>query len=220
MRMPILARVMSVVIGLVIYLGLAILGWGGLEAFFSHPALVALTIVLVVVSCVASYAGGSISSGEREDRSNRWVLIPFIVLGLAASYVSAYTDRVDFWTIDGDAARWSGVVLFGAGALLRIWPVFVLGNRFSGLVAIQPGHKLVTTGIYSVVRNPSYVGLLTSSTGWALAFRSSVGILLTAMLVPPLVARMHSEEKLLREQFGAEYEAYFARTWRLLPWIY
>jgi len=42
---------------------------------------------------------------------------------------------------------------------LRLWPVFILGRRFSGLVAIQPGHTLVTNGIYGVVRNPSYLGM-------------------------------------------------------------
>ena len=55
---------------------------------------------------------------------------------------------------------------------MRIWPVFVLGHRFSGLVAIQPGHKLVTSGVYGVIRHPSYLGLLVNSLGWALAFRS------------------------------------------------
>jgi hypothetical protein len=58
----------------------------------------------------------------------------------------------------------------------------VLGHRFSGLVAIQPGHALVTTGLYGVVRHPSYLGLLVNSLGWALAFRSGVGVLLTALL--------------------------------------
>ena len=38
--------------------------------------------------------------------------------------------------------RWLGVVLFTVGGALRLWPVFVLGRRFSGLVAIQPGHTL------------------------------------------------------------------------------
>jgi len=36
----------------------------------------------------------------------------------------------------------------------------------------------------------------------------------------PLVARMHSEERLLRSQFGDEYEAYRARTSRLIPGLY
>ncbi|MGC2492322.1 MAG: isoprenylcysteine carboxylmethyltransferase family protein [Candidatus Binatus sp.] len=97
---------------------------------------------------------------------------------------------------------------------------FVLGNRFSGLVAIQPGHKLVISGIYSVIRNPSYLGLLIMTMGLALAFRSLVGVLITACLIPPLIARMRAEEALLRSQFGAEFDAYCARTSRLIPGVY
>ena len=116
--------------------------------------------------------------------------------------------------------RWLGVGLFAAGGALRIWPVFVLGRRFSGLVAIQPGHTLVTSGVYGVIRNPSYLGLLVNSLGWALAFRSGVGVLLTALLIPPLLARIHAEERLLRTQFGEEYDAYCTRTSRLVPGLY
>ena len=84
-------------------------------------------------------------------------------------------------------------------------------------MAIQPGHSLVTDGLYSRIRNPSYLGLLILSLGWALAFRSGAGVLLAALNIPPLIARMNSEERLLHAQFGQEYEAYRARTWRLLP---
>src|SRR5213075_985129 len=70
----------------------------------------------------------------------------FGLIGLLDAYLPAYTDRKEFWILDRDAIRWLGVVLFAAGGALRIWPVFVLGHRFSGLVAIQPGHTLVTTG--------------------------------------------------------------------------
>jgi protein-S-isoprenylcysteine O-methyltransferase Ste14 len=202
------------------YLGLAILGWGGFAAFFSHPALIALAIVFFAVSGAALFAGGNLSPGEREDRGNRWVIAAFAVLGLLAAYLPAYTDRSEFWTIDGDAVRWLGVVLFAAGGALRLWPVFVLGDRFSGLVAIQPGHTLVTTGIYAVIRHPSYLGLLVNSLGWALAFRSGVGVLLTALLIPPLLARIHAEERLLRGQFGGAYDAYRARTSRMIPGLY
>jgi protein-S-isoprenylcysteine O-methyltransferase Ste14 len=103
---------------------------------------------------------------------------------------------------------------------LRIWPVFVLGERFSGLVAIQPGHTLVTSGVYGVIRHPSYLGLLVNSLGWSLAFRSGVGIILTILLVPALLARISAEENLLRDQFGDEYNAYCSHTWRLIPRIY
>jgi protein-S-isoprenylcysteine O-methyltransferase Ste14 len=202
------------------YLGLAVLGWGGFAAFFSHPPLIALAIVLFALSAAALFTRGNLSPGEREDRGNRWVLIAFGVLGLLAGYLPAYTDRKEFWIIDGDAVRWLGVLLFAAGGALRIWPVFVLGHRFSGLVAIQPGHQLVTSGVYRVVRHPSYRGLLVNSLGWALAFRSAVGVLLTALMLPPLLARIRAEERMLCRQFGREYDAYRSRTARLLPGIY
>jgi protein-S-isoprenylcysteine O-methyltransferase Ste14 len=213
-------RLTLIIGGTAAYLGLAILGWGGFAAFFSHPALTALAIVLFALSGAAVFAGGNLSPGEREDRSNRWVLVAFGLIGLLDGYLPAYTDRRELWTLDGDTVRWLGVVLFAAGGALRLWPVFVLGRRFSGLVAIQPGHTLVTSGIYSVIRHPSYLGLLVNSLGWGLAFRSGVGVLLTALTIPPLLARIHAEERLLRTQFGSEYDAYRARTSRLIPGLY
>jgi protein-S-isoprenylcysteine O-methyltransferase Ste14 len=133
--------------------------------------------------------------------------------------VKALKSKI-LWTIDGDAVRWLGVLLFAAGGALRIWPVFVLGQRFSGLVAIQPGHTLVTSGVYGVIRHPSYLGLLINSLGWSLAFRSGVGVLLTVLLIPPLLARINAEENLLHAQFGDECNAYCSHTWRLIPTIY
>jgi protein-S-isoprenylcysteine O-methyltransferase Ste14 len=202
------------------YLGLAILGWGGFAAFFGHPALIVVAIELFAMSGVALFSGGNLSAGEREDRGNRWVLAAFGVIGLLSAYLPAYTDRTGFWILDGDTVRWLGVILVAAGGGLRLWPVFVLGRRFSGLVAIQPGHSLVTSGVYGVIRHPSYLGLLIGALGWALVFRSGVGVLLTALLIPPLVARIRAEEALLRTQFGGEYEAYRARTSRLIPGLY
>lgn len=202
------------------FFGLAVLGWGGLSAFFSHPALIVLAIIGFALTAVAFFSRGNLSRGEREDRHNRWVLAVFALIGLLSAYLPAYTDRIGFWTFDGNTVRWVGVALFAGGGALRMWPVFVLGRRFSGLVAIQPGHTLVTSGVYRIIRHPSYLGLLVSMLGWALAFRSGVGVLLTALIVPPLLARIHAEERLLRTQFGAEYVAYCTRTSRLIPGVY
>jgi protein-S-isoprenylcysteine O-methyltransferase Ste14 len=213
-------RLLLVFPGAVAYLGLAIWGRGGFAAFFSEPALTALAVVLGLQCVAAFFAGGNLSSGVREDRDNRWVIAVFALIGLADAYVPAWTDRAGFWTLDGDVVRWLGVVLFAAGGALRLWPVFVLGHRFSGLVAIQPGHSLITTGVYRVIRHPSYLGLLVLTLGWGLAFRAGVGVLLTALLVPPLLARMRAEERLLRSEFGASYDAYCQRTARLLPRLF
>jgi len=218
--LPLFARFLLVAVAAAAYFSLAVLGWGGPVAFFSHRALVALAVVTLVLVIVSLLAGGKISSGQREDRGNRWVLAALGIIGLLIGYVPAYADRMGYWIIDGDAVRWFGVALYAAGGALRLWPVFVLGNRFSGLVAIQPEHTLVTTGIYNVIRHPSYLGLLINSLGWVLAFRSGIGLLLVVLIIPVIVARIRAEEALLRTQFGDEYDAYRARTSRLIPGLY
>jgi protein-S-isoprenylcysteine O-methyltransferase Ste14 len=193
---------------------------GGWARFFSHPALTALTIATLALILVAPFSDVNLSSGEKEDRANRWVFFAFGVIALAGAVLPPYSDRVGFWTIGGETTRWIGVTLYLLGGALRLWPTFVLGSRFSGLVAIQSGHTLETHGIYSLVRNPSYLGMLTNMLGWGLAFRSWAGVAVAATLLVPLVARIRSEEGLLREHFGAEYDAYVAHTWRLIPGIY
>ena len=208
------------VVATLFFLGLAVLGWGGFAAFFSHPALIALTVVTFALAGAGLFSSGNLSPGVREDRANRWVLVAFAAIGVLDAWLPAYTDRKEFWTLDGDTIRWVGVLLYTASGALRMWPVFVLGHRFSGLVAIQPGHTLVTSGIYSVIRHPSYLGLLVNSLGWGLAFRSGVGVLLTAITIVPILARIRAEEALLRSQFGTEYDAYRSRTSRLLPGIF
>jgi protein-S-isoprenylcysteine O-methyltransferase Ste14 len=214
------ARLAMIFVSTAGYLGLAVLGSGGFSAFSAHTALIVLAVVTFALSGAAFFAGGNLSSGEREDRANRWVIAVFGVIGLLLAYLPAWTDRNEVWTLDGDVIRWLGVSLFAAGGALRLWPVYVLGNGFSGLVAIQPGHALVTTGMYSTIRHPSYLGLLINSLGWALAFRAGVGVLLTGLLLPPLIARIRSEERLLRLHFGVAYEAYCARTSRLVPGVF
>src|SRR5438093_8943158 len=213
-------RLAFIALGACAYVGLAVVGWGGFRPFFSHPALIGLVAVLFALSIVSFFAGGSLNRGVREARGNRWVIAVFVVIGLVNAYLPAYTDRKELWTIDGDTIRWLGVVLFATGGALRIWPVFVLGQRFSGLVAIQSGHTLVTNGVYGIVRHPSYLGLLINSLGWSLAFRSGVGVILTLLFVPPLICRINAEEDLLRAHFGHEYIAYSSHMWLLVPGIY
>ena len=213
-------RLALIIVGTGAWFSLAVLGLGGLTAFFSHNALIALTGVLGVLVLASFVAGGNLSSGVQEDRGNRWVIAAFALVGLLDAWLPAWADRNDFWIMDGETIRWFGVALFAAGGVPRIWPVFVLGDRFSGLVAIQPGHTLETSGIYRYIRNPSYLGLLVMTLGWGLAFRSGIGVVITAMLIPPLIARMDAEEALLLSRFGDRYAAYRARTRRLIPGIW
>ena len=208
------------VLSVIAYLGLAIVGAGGPGRFFSYPPLTAVTLVTIALGVAGLFSEGHIGAGVKEDRSNRWVIAALGVLGILGAYLPAYTDRIDFLTLGGEGVRWLGVLLYAAGGVLRLAPVFVLGRRFSGLVAIQPEHRLVSSGLYGVIRHPSYIGLFVLSLGWGLAFRSGVGVILAVLTLPVVLARIDAEERLLSETFGAEYDAYRARTWLLIPYVY
>jgi protein-S-isoprenylcysteine O-methyltransferase Ste14 len=143
-----------------------------------------------------------------------------MVLFLVMTIIPPYCDRHDLWTIDGNGSRYLGLALFWIGSVIRLIAVFALGRRFSGLIAIQPDHKLRTNGIYRHVRHPSYTGLLVAMIGFVLVFRSSIGLVLNVFLFLLLLNRMADEEKFLEAEFGDEYRVYRERTRRLLPFVY
>lgn len=81
----------------------------------------------------------------------------------------------------------------------------------AGWLLFSPGvpWSAVVSG---VIRRPGYLGVLLDTLGWSLAIRAGAGVLLTALLIAPLPARIGARENLLRAQFKGEYEAYFAHT--------
>ena len=213
-------RAFLIALGPIGFFCVTVAAFGSVAGFFAHPARVTLSVLFIAFTVTAAFSQGNLSTGRREDRGNRWVIPALGVIGLADVALPPWCDRTDILTFGGEWVRWVGLALFVVGGILRLWPVFVLGRRFSGLVAIQEGHTLVTTGIYATIRNPSYLGLIVNMLGFGLVFRSILGVILAALILVPLLGRIRAEERLLASEFGADYAAYRARTWRLLPWIY
>ena len=77
------------IVGIGIQFGLAIAGWGGVSAFFAHPAMRGLAWVTVALMVLAVPSGGGLTTGEKEDRGNRWVLAAFSVIALLMAFFSA-----------------------------------------------------------------------------------------------------------------------------------
>jgi protein-S-isoprenylcysteine O-methyltransferase Ste14 len=201
-------------------LGVAVLAWGDWRSFFFDPPRAVAALTGVIVSVATALSGFNFSPGRREDRGNRWLFATMALVALCVAFLPPFMDRRALLTIDGDVARYAGATLWVGGNALRLAGMSALGERFSALVAIQAEHELVTDGVYGVVRHPSYLGTLLAIAGWALLFRSAVGLLLVAGSVRLAVARIAAEEDLLASHFGDEYAEYRRRTWRLVPFLY
>jgi protein-S-isoprenylcysteine O-methyltransferase Ste14 len=204
------------------FLALVIWGWGDWTTFFAHPARAGLIILTLAGAIGFGFSGSSaLGKGRREDASSRWIFVPLIIFAVGFAWLPPHLDRIDRWTIDGDTVRYLGLIITGLGGFIRVATVYELGHRFSIFVAVQPDHRLKTDGSYRFVRHPSYFGALLAMVGWALVFRNVVGLLLTAAMCGPLIARIRAEEDFLIREFGDQYRIYQQRTrWRLLPLIY
>lgn len=116
-------------------------------------------------------------------------------------------------------------VLTMALAIGSIWfvstAVRTLGKQWSLAARVVEGHKLVTEGPYSIVRNPIYTGMFGMLLATGLAISHWIG-LLTAIVVYAIgtVIRVRGEERLLREAFGAEFEAYARKVPAVVPFLF
>lgn len=141
---------------------------------------------------------------KREDML-RWVDAP-LFLGFAAS-LSFYLQSNRLWKVRSVAGMALAFAGFGLWALARIQ----LGKSF----AVRAEAKaLVTTGLYSRIRNPiyffggiAYLGLLISWGYWP-----AIVLFLLVYITKQLV-RVRKEEKVLEEAFGEEYRRYKVGTW-------
>ena len=117
--------------------------------------------------------------------------------------------------------RYAGVPLVGAGILIRVVARLTLGRQFSGHIQTTEDHRLVTVGIYRIIRHPAYLGYLSLLIGFPLCFGSIGGLVCSVGAgIPTLVYRMQIEERALRRWFGEEYERYMDRTCRLVPLLW
>ena len=219
-RIPSPGLLLVTIISVVAFIGLPSLGWGSLNGLLAHPARAGAFAIIGLAAVASLFTGINLGGCVRADAHDRWMLAPLVVVSLGIAWLPAYADRRDLATIDGDATRYLGLAFVAVGAVLRVGPMFVLGRRFTWPLASQQGHQLMTSGFYRFIRHPSYAGALLGGIGWVLIFRSGLGLILIALLIPAFLPVVRAEESLLMAEFGENYEAYRRRTWRLVPFVY
>jgi protein-S-isoprenylcysteine O-methyltransferase Ste14 len=218
LNVPSFRVVVIVFISIAVFMILPALAWGSWSGLRSDPARAGALLVLVAASLTMLVSGANLGGRPRGPVPVGWIILGLAGFTLLFVWVPPFLDARDIATLDGDASRYLGLVIFTVGCILRVGSMFALGSRFRAPWMTQDEHRLVTTGWYRYIRNPSYLGAILGMVGWFLVFRCGVGLIFCSLLVPLLVHWIRREESLMLDEFGEEYASYRRRTW-MLPFI-
>jgi protein-S-isoprenylcysteine O-methyltransferase Ste14 len=114
-----------------------------------------------------------------------------------------------------------GLLLMLSGLALRAWAAKTLGEFYTRTLQIVEGQPLIDKAPYRVIRHPGYLGIFLMGIGAGLAILNWVALLGGVVVgACSRVYRICSEAVMLKTTFGEQHEAYSAKNWRLLPFIY
>jgi protein-S-isoprenylcysteine O-methyltransferase Ste14 len=193
-----------------------------MDVLFAKAAVVVGTAAMVAIR--APYGERSRRVAVVAHRKGRLetVLLTIAWMGFIVPLLWVFTPVLAFADY---ALRPFPFVVGAAGLALGLW-LFQrshadLGTNWSITLEVREGHRLVTNGVYRYVRHPMYAALFVYSLGQALAVPNAVaGPSYLAGFGLLFALRLPREEQMMRETFGAEYDAYAARTRRLIPGVW
>jgi protein-S-isoprenylcysteine O-methyltransferase Ste14 len=106
--------------------------------------------------------------------------------------------------------RWIGMAIAFSGLAGVLVARYTLGKSFS---VRAKATALVTSGIYSRIRNPIYVSGIIFLIGIAIMLGKPIVLLILVLIIPMQIWRARNEAKVLEDRFGEEYRTYRRRTW-------
>ncbi|WP_374532134.1 protein-S-isoprenylcysteine O-methyltransferase [Phenylobacterium sp.] len=138
------------------------------------------------------------------------MVLPFLVI--ATPWFDAFDYRLP------EIAVWIGVALL-VPYLWLFWRSHAdLGRNWSPGLEVRTEHELITRGVYARIRNPMYAAIWLGAFAQALLIQNWIG---GFAVIPAFAAmwfiRVPREEAMMRERFGAAWDAYVARSGRLAP---
>jgi protein-S-isoprenylcysteine O-methyltransferase Ste14 len=225
--MKILSYGLALLGGLAIFAGLPLLGWGlgNLAGFFANLARVAYLVLIVVLQVFALIYNPRVGRYQEKRKAgipeHKIDLYLIQVFSLAVVLLAPFSDRRALVVLGaGDFGRYLGLVFTILGFTLMQIAEKHLGSQFSVQVTLQSEHRLIQSGPYKWLRHPRYLGILMFFAGISLVFRSGLGLLVVAALLGVFIWRVLAEEALLRQEFGKDWEAYCAKSWRIIPFVF
>ena len=207
-------------------LGLPLIAWGldDLAGFFANPVRVAIAMIVLVLASVQAWMAYVTPPEPKEivsePRSTRlkWHSTLFEIILILA----AFGDRRDISTWnENQLVRWIGVGIYLVGAIISIWAGLTWANHLRREdVSADDSPVLLYKGPFRWIRYPTLLSLLLYSLGFAIAFRSWVGLALMIPLIAVVVNRTDKLDKGFAEQYRVAWPLRSYRSKRIIPFLY
>ncbi len=146
---------------------------------------------------------------DRQDADKNSLLLIWISI-IATIFIAVFISGTFYFPIFSNPTfEYRGLAIIFVGIFFRFVAVAILGRFFTVDVTIRQDHKLKKDGVYKYLRHPSYFASLISFIGFGISLNNWIALLLiTLAILTVFITRIKMEEKVLVEQFGAEYNEY------------
>jgi protein-S-isoprenylcysteine O-methyltransferase Ste14 len=159
--------------------------------------------------------GGPISETETTQK----VIQTITAIGFMGTLVISALDHRFAWSPVPALTPFVGdcLILFG---MLVIFFVFKQNSFASSIIEIAPEQKVISTGLYSIVRHPMYLGAFFFLLGIPLALASFWGLVVLALMMPALIWRLFAEEEFLAKSLPGYVQYQATVRHRLIPGVW
>jgi len=198
----------------------------------NNPSMTALVTLVGVMLCWVFFAGifllrkrpPKAADAKRDRFATLGIFLQMVGYFLVFFQPPHHPFLPQVTALSGIVGILFAIVTIGI-AVASVWlieySVRTLGKQWAMRARLVEGHQLITAGPYAHIRNPIYTGMLGMLVATGLATEHWIALLIaTPIFVAGMVIRIRTEEKLLRAEFGDQFEEYAKRVPAVLPGIY
>jgi protein-S-isoprenylcysteine O-methyltransferase Ste14 len=183
--------------------------------------------LMLLVWCAMRYPAMRRARRQKTRVDNRTTLdislLTLCVIGLVVMPIAWRLGIFSGFTNRGQSAPVLILGLFTGAAFLWLFRRSHkdLGRNWSVTLEVREGHQLVTGGVYALMRHPMYASFFLWGLAQALLIPNWIaGLSGLAAVLALYAVRQSREEAMMRQTFGTDYDAYCARTKRLIPGVF
>jgi len=204
-------------LGLIILLPAGTFDYWQVYLYFAVIVVPMLLVILYFLKNDPQFLERRVRTKEKE-KQQKIIQITFTFLFLAGFIVSGFDKR--FGWSDIPVSRVILADIFILLGYLLVFFVFKQNSYASRVVEVEQNQKVISTGLYRIVRHPMYIGILIMFIPTPIALGSYWGLISMGSIPFALALRILNEEKVLCHELPGYKEYCQTTRYRLIPFIW